>query len=524
MLPKELDTQFSVHLDKANELKEKKQFREALEFYKVALELDKDNVKIIQQIARLYENLQQIDEAINFYQKIVKLRPQNPKFLVKLAKIFKHQNRLDDIINLYQKAIEINPQQSFNVYYELAQALSQKKRFDAASSAYREAIRLKPDFHQAYYHLGLICLKQTNYDEAVDCFLKRNQIAPSAGMRFWNKLRLHFPKMSPQQLESAEQAFHKALESASSASSFLVHFGLGEILTQKGLISEAIKFYQKASYINSLATKPEFAKFVSSTSDVGNLRRPHFILIGFGKCGSTSLYDYIAQHPKILPAIEKEVRFFNRIQQIFPGQKEDINWYLAHFSPTPERGEFITGDGSPGYIVHSGIEQKVFEYFPNVKLIIIIRNPVKRSVSQYHHRVRTGFEERAIEEVFNLELTLFENLESPELVCQRSRDINNSYIKDSLYICHISKWMSLFPRENFLILTNEDLNKTPDLVMKETFEFLGLSNHRLGEYPRFKPGSYKPISDELHQRLSNFFKPYNKKLEEYLDREFNWES
>lgn len=514
---------FQLNLERAKELKKKGQISDSISLYRNALDIDQNNIQILQQIANLHESLSQYNEAISYYEKIIELRPKSPKFYVRLAKIKKDQELLDQAITLYKKAIQLNPKQSFDVYFNLGQACVHQKKFNEAIEAYQEAILLNPDYHQTYLNLGLIFLKQKKLDEAVDCFLKGNQLEPLSGKQFWKKLRLHYPNMSPEQLERTRQAFQETIESSELESSVLQNFGLGEILTQQGRISEAIEFYQRASYQNSLASKPEFAKFIKTHGDVGKLQGPNFILVGFGKCGSTSLYNYIAQHPNILPALEKEVRFFNRIEQIFHNKAENINWYLSHFAPVPKTGEFITGDGSPGYIVNPGVEQKVFDYFPNVKLIVIVRHPVNRSISHYHHRVRTGFENRSIEEVFNSELSLLENLDSPELVCKEAIASSNSYLKASLYICHLERWMNLFPKENFLILSNEDLNNNPNLVMEQTFEFLGLTNYQIDQYHRFKQGAYKPIAQEIHQRLLKFFNPHNQRLEQFLQRSFDWE-
>ena len=58
--------------------------------------------------------------------------------------------------------------------------------------------------------------------------------------------------------------------------------------------------------------------------------------------------------------------------------------------------------------------------------------------------------------------------------------------------------------------------------MKQVFEFLGLPEHQLPEYRKLNPGHYSPISDEMRQKLSEYFQPHNQRLEKYLGMQFDW--
>ena len=116
---------------------------------------------------------------------------------------------------------------------------------------------------------------------------------------------------------------------------------------------------------------------------------PDFIIIGVQRCGTTSLYCNLVQHPNIFPAFVKEVHFFD-IDFI-----KGINWYRPHF---PSRlykyyitrickQGFITGEASPSYIIHR-LAKRISKILPRVKIIILLRNPIYRAYSHYCHQVR----------------------------------------------------------------------------------------------------------------------------------------
>jgi hypothetical protein len=83
--------------------------------------------------------------------------------------------------------------------------------------------------------------------------------------------------------------------------------------------------------------------------------------------------------------------------------------------------------------------------------------------------------------------------------------------------------MAVFPREQFLILRSEDFYANPAATLTQVFEFLGVPDYTLPEYPNYNSGSYNPISDDLRQTLAEFFRSHNQKLEEYLGLKFDWD-
>ena len=105
---------------------------------------------------------------------------------------------------------------------------------------------------------------------------------------------------------------------------------------------------------------------------------PDFIIIGTQKGGTTTLYRNLVKHPHILKATCKELHCFDLNHPRNKLYKNDIEWYLDQF-PVKESHQ-ITGEASPIYIFDPTTPELVHHYFPNVKLIVLLRNPVDRGI------------------------------------------------------------------------------------------------------------------------------------------------
>ena len=256
---------------------------------------------------------------------------------------------------------------------------------------------------------------------------------------------------------------------------------------------------------------------------------PDFLIIGAQKCGTTSLYVYLSRHPQIIPASQKEIHFFDL------NYDRGIDWYLSKFPAkiNPQRwrsegGEAIlTGESSPYYLFHPSVPQRVKQLFPDIKLIVLLRDPVERTWSHYHHEVRLGFETLPFEAAINSEGERLAG-EMEKLRGDRNYYSYNhqhyTYLSRGRYIEQLKAWMELFPREQFLILNSEEFYANPSATLSQTLTFLGLSPCNLEEYQRFNIGDNPPMSDKLREKLINYFSPYNQQLFDDLQVNWNWSS
>ncbi len=396
-------------------------------------------------------------------------------------------------------------------YFELGQEQAKQGKWKKAEEFYRKAIEVKPDFHEAHLHLGDSLKFQGNLDEAINCYIKSNNINPSYKLPYLRiKRTLNNSDISLEQLEIVSQFSEEAFKQEPDNKQIqrLLINSLGAL----GKVSEAIKYSETITLQNNLATNPEYVK---KYWEKGKSKGPDFIIIGFMKCGTTSLYDYILKHPQVLPASQKEIMFFNNQNLL----KMGIDWYRSNFPPIPDNSDYVTGEASTLYVQDSATAKRIKDNFPNTKLIVILRNPIKRAISHYHFDTRLFGRKNNLELIINREIN---NLKKAEDI-KKFIDGKSGIISTGLYIYFLEQWMSLFPKEQFLILKTEDLAKNTTTTMNRVFDFLGLADYQIEQFPRKNSGTYDSLDDELQNKLSEFYKPYNQMLEQFLQMNFSWE-
>lgn len=166
---------------------------------------------------------------------------------------------------------------------------------------------------------------------------------------------------------------------------------------------------------------------------------------------------------------------------------------------------------------------------PRVKLIAVLRNPVDRAYSHYQSMVKIGLESLSFEEALEREAERLqgeaERMSKDESYWSLNYD-NYSYLLRGIYSDQLEVWMSLFPKEQFLILTSETLFAEPAQVMTQVFEFLGLPPCEGKQYKRHDPfslGPYPEMSAATRRGLVAYFAPHNRRLSELLKVNFDWD-
>ncbi|MFK8182466.1 MAG: sulfotransferase domain-containing protein [Phormidesmis sp.] len=96
-------------------------------------------------------------------------------------------------------------------------------------------------------------------------------------------------------------------------------------------------------------------------------------------------------------------------------------------------------------------------------------------------------------------------------------------LAEGLYFYKLKRWMSVFNKEQFLILKSEDFYSNTADTMHEVFDFLSLSPYTSAHYPKYNIGNYDKITPALRQQLEKIFAPHNEKLTQYLGRDFSWQ-
>lgn len=246
---------------------------------------------------------------------------------------------------------------------------------------------------------------------------------------------------------------------------------------------------------------------------------PHFLIIGTQKGGTSSLYSALTQHPQILRAARKEVHFFD--QHYGRGQA----WYLRQF-PTCA-AEQITGEASPFYMAHPLAAQRIAEHCPQVKLLVLLRNPADRAISHYHQEFRRQHDLLTLPEALAAEEERTQSdwsaLAAGKLLTHSAAQ-RFSYRERGHYAQQLQPFLQRFPREQIAIFSSESFFQEPLTVLAQLYRFLGVDSafQPTDLFPR-KPGNYGQADQVVRQSLLQYYQPHNETLFSLIGQRFDWQ-
>ena len=248
-------------------------------------------------------------------------------------------------------------------------------------------------------------------------------------------------------------------------------------------------------------------------------RSPDFLVLGAMKSGTSSLFHHMLGHPGIEAPCRKEVHYFGLGRHAGRGS----HWYRAHFPPRWPLGRAaLTGEATPDYLYDEDAARRIHADLPDARLIVILREPADRAVSQYHHEVRAGRETHSIERAFALE-------EARLAFAAQLGDVGREtlthagYRRRGVYADQISRYMTLFARERLLILGFGALKRDPSGTLAKVFAFLGLPPADIdGGVIRNGGGDKPPPPAALMEEMRDWFQPHNRRLERMLGGLPDW--
>ncbi|MDE5076022.1 MAG: sulfotransferase [Trichodesmium sp. St5_bin2_1] len=204
---------------------------------------------------------------------------------------------------------------------------------------------------------------------------------------------------------------------------------------------------------------------------------PNFLIIGATKAGTTSLYNYLKQHPQIYMSPVKEPRFFAFEGENTPhflgydGKQQrwtvitEIEDYQALFRGVSD--EIAIGEASTLYLYSPKAPERIRYHIPDVKVIAILRDPVERAYSHFLHFVRSSHEP------FSDFLQAFQDEENR---IQKNLGMLWHYKNMGFYSVQISRYFKVFDRANIKVYLYEDWNNDPLRFLEEIFSFLGVDS------------------------------------------------
>jgi hypothetical protein len=260
---------------------------------------------------------------------------------------------------------------------------------------------------------------------------------------------------------------------------------------------------------------------------------PDFLIIGTKRGGTTSLWNYLLEHPLVVPMFPASENLKSN-HYFYWHYARGEDWYRSYFATNAHRsrlqrkfgGPTMTGEASPYYLYDPRVPARVRADLPNAKIIILLRNPVERAYSQYKDRIKIhgetlSFPDALAVEPERLEGEMERMLAEPDYY-SRPHDYF-SYRDRGIYRPQVERWLDEFPREQVLIVRSEDFYADPAAAYSRTLAFLGLPDHQLQNPKRFNYVPAADMDEATRQELTEFYRPHNAELAKLLDTDFGWD-
>ena len=176
----------------------------------------------------------------------------------------------------------------------------------------------------------------------------------------------------------------------------------------------------------------------------------NFIGIGVQKSASTWVYRVLEDHPEASVSTPKELDFFS------DNFNKGIEWYESYF--TLDGSKKVAGDISPSYFTSLEAIKNAKQYNQDLKIIVTLRDPIARAYSNHLHLIRLG------EGYYK----------GKDLTFEAGLAAHPEYLEQSYYFKHLSEWFSNFPKENILVMLQEEIEKDPVGHTEQLYSFLGI--------------------------------------------------
>jgi hypothetical protein len=255
---------------------------------------------------------------------------------------------------------------------------------------------------------------------------------------------------------------------------------------------------------------------------------PDFLIVGAQRCGTTSLFKTLSQHPAVLPAVyHKGVHYFDTAYD------RGMDWYIGHF-PTARKAEAvrgsvgvrgITGESSPYYMYHPLAPQRIARDLPEVRLLVLLRDPVERAYSAHAHELARGFETEPFERALELEAGRIagqRELMLADPTYNSDHFQHNAYVTRGQYVEQLEHLESLFGRERLHVVDSDDFFADPRPAFDAVCDFLGLPHWDDIAFGKHNARARSPMSAELRERLHEHYRPYDERLATWWGRVPSW--
>lgn len=255
---------------------------------------------------------------------------------------------------------------------------------------------------------------------------------------------------------------------------------------------------------------------------------PGYLIVGSKRCGTSSLHEYLTQHPDVLPPfVAKGSRYFD------VSYPRGWRWYVSHFpsqrtataharrtGTTP-----LTGEASPYYVFHPAAPARIAAHLPDVRLLLLVRDPVERAWSHHRYEVARGFETLDVHAALDAEQDRLAGEADKLLADPAYRSFahrHHSYLARGRYAEQLEHLFTSVPRERVLTMSSEQLFADPVGTVNTAYRFLGLREYDGIDGRPYKANDAQAIPADVRERLATYYAPHNRRLTELLGVDFGW--
>ncbi len=253
----------------------------------------------------------------------------------------------------------------------------------------------------------------------------------------------------------------------------------------------------------------------------GDRPLPDFVVGGVQKGGTTFLFHELLRHPDVSGPLTKEVHFFD------VHFERGTDWYRGMFPRRRDDRQMLYGEASPAYIFRPDAIRRLSEVLPDVTLVIVLRDPVKRALSNYSHERRLGYEPC---ETFEEALALEEERVAEDYELVRTGQLEHSfavghfaYRRRGHYLEQLEHAASLLGKERVHVVISEHMFADPQATVRSVLDVIGAP---AWDVPPPNENDMKFPSESMlestTEMLREYFREPNARLAEYLGVELPW--
>jgi Sulfotransferase domain len=269
------------------------------------------------------------------------------------------------------------------------------------------------------------------------------------------------------------------------------------------------------------------AYLVLGEATAGARLLPSFIMIGVQRCGTTSLFRTLREHPQVRRAtFRKGINYFDL------NYYRGMTWYQGHFPvaeiarrKTAPYGGPVAFEASGYYIYHPFALERLARDLPETKLVAMLRDPVERAFSAYKHEYARGFEHQSFERALELEdERLAGEIERmrEDIRYESLPHRHHSYRHRGHYAEQLERAFGLFPPQQVHVVDSEAYFDQPAQEYRQLLAFLGLHPHEPPGFRQINARPSGPMQVKTRQMLEDYYAPHNERLTKLLGRPLRW--